>query len=79
MDFTNSDFILLVKQTREKFNVSIDGAYDLLFADEEMRRLVAWRINHDPECRKMASWDISTKGEDSRFVREGDKIRFRSS
>lgn len=79
MEFSNSDFIKLVKRTREKFSVSLDEAHDLIFADEEMRRLVAWRINHDPECRKMAFRDMSLKGDKSRFVREGDRIRFRSN
>jgi len=43
-----------MKRTREKFGVSIDEAHDMIFADEEMRRLVAWRINHNQECRKRA-------------------------
>lgn len=77
MDFENSDFTLLVKRTREKFGVSIDGAHDLIFADPEMKRLVAWRINHDHECRKQALWDVRHKGEGSRFICDGDRIRFR--
>ena len=77
MDFQNRDFIQLVKRTREKFNVGIEEAHDLIFADEEMRRLVAWRINHDRECRKMAQRDMRHKEERSRFVREGERIRFR--
>lgn len=77
MTFANSDWIQLVKRTREKFGVGLDEAHDLIFADEEMRRLVAWRINHDRECRKMAQWDMRHKGERSRFVREGERIRFR--
>lgn len=77
MDFDNSDFTLLVKGTREKFGVSIDGAYDLIFADPEMKRLVAWRINQDPECRKQALWDVRHKGDGSRFICDGDRIRFR--
>ena len=77
MDFENRDFTLLVKRTREKFSVSIDGAHDLIVADPEMKRLVAWRINHDPECRKQALWDIRHKEGRSRFVCEGDRIRFR--
>jgi hypothetical protein len=79
MEFQNRDFIQLVKRTREKFGVSIDGAHDLIFADEEMRRLVAWRINHDQECRKQALWDVRHKGSASRFVRDGDRISFRRS
>jgi hypothetical protein len=77
MAFENRDFIQLVKRTREKFNVGIEGAHDLIFADAEMRRLVAWRINHDRECRKQALGDMRHKGEHSRFVRDGDRIRFR--
>lgn len=77
MDFENRDFTLLVKRTREKFAVSIDGAHDLIFADPEMRRLVALRINHNAECRKQALWDVRQKGEHSRFVNEGGRIRFR--
>lgn len=78
MDFENRDFTLLVKSTREKFNVGIDEAHDLIFADSAMRRLVAWRINHDTECRKQALWDLRHKGEQSRFVQDGDRIRFRA-
>ena len=77
MDFENRDFTLLVKRTRDKFGVSIDGAHDLIFADPEMKRLVAWRINHDPECRKQALWDVRHKGDRSRFILQGDRIRFR--
>ena len=77
MELENSDFIRLVKRTREKFGVSIQEAHDLIFADEEMRRLVAWRINHDPECRKQALYDLRHHGDESRFVRTGDRISFR--
>ena len=77
MDFENRDFIQLVKLTREKFNVGIWEAHDLIFAYEEMRRLVAWRINHNRECRKQALADMRHNGERSRFVRDGDRIRFR--
>jgi hypothetical protein len=77
MDSKNRDFTLLVKRTRQKFDVSIDVAHDLILADTEMRRLIAWRSNHDPECRKQALWDIKYKGERSRFICEGDRIRFR--
>ena len=79
MDFQNRDFIQLVKRTREKFGVSIDEAHDMIFADEEMRRLVAWRINHDRDCRKQALWDLRHKGDQSRFVRDGDRLSFRRS
>jgi hypothetical protein len=77
MDFENRDLTLLVKRTREKFGVSLDDAHDLIFADPEMRRLVAWRINHDAACRKQALWDVRHNGERSRFVRDGDRLRFR--
>ncbi len=79
MQFENQEFVQLVKRTRQKFGVSIDEAHDLIFADEEMRRLVAWRVNHDRECRKQALWDIRHKGEESRFTRDGDRISFRRS
>ncbi|MBL0915963.1 MAG: hypothetical protein IBJ13_10725 [Sphingopyxis sp.] len=77
MDIANQDFIQLVKRTREKFGVSIDGAHDMIFADEEMRRLIARRINHDPECRTQALRDMRDKGDRSRFVEVEGKIRFR--
>ena len=77
MDLRNTDFIQLVKRTREKFGVSIDDAHDLIFADEQVRRLVGRRINDDPECRKMAHHDIRRNGAQSRFFREGDRISFR--
>ena len=77
MDFRNQDFIQLVKQTRAKFAVGIEEAHGLIFADKEMRRLVAWRINHDRDCRKQALRDLRHRGEQSWFVRDGDRIRFR--
>lgn len=77
MDLRNSDFIQLVKRTREQFGESIQEAHDRIFLDEEVRRLVAARINRDPECRKMALYDIRTNGDQSRFIRDGDQILFR--
>ncbi|MBB6427457.1 hypothetical protein [Sphingopyxis sp. JAI128] len=77
MDIANGDFAQLVKRTREKFGVSIDGAHDLIFADDEMRRLVARRGNQDAECRKQALWDMREKGDRSRFIEVDGKIRFR--
>jgi len=77
MEFENRDFTLLVKRTREKFDVGITEAHDLIFADKEMRRLVARRVNHNAECRKQALWDICHNGEQSRFVRDGDRLAFR--
>ena len=79
MDIQDRDFVELVKRTREKFNVSIEEAHNIIFADEEMRRLVAWRVNHDRECRKQALWDLRHKGDRSRFIRDGESIRFRRS
>ncbi len=79
MDLTNPEFLQLVKRTREKFGVSIEGAHDLIFADEEMRRLVARRVNHDADCRQQALRDIRQKGDSSRFIEVGGKIRFRPS
>jgi hypothetical protein len=51
----------------------------MIFADEEMRRLVAWRINYDQACRKQALWDVRHKSSASRFIRDGDRISFRRS
>lgn len=77
MDLRNDDFLKLVKRTREKFGVGIEEAHDLIFAQKEIRRLVAWRITHDPECRKMAQRDIRLYGSASRFSYDGDRIVFR--
>lgn len=77
MGFESDDWIRLVKRTRENFNVSIVGAHDLNFADKEVRRLVARRINCDARCRKMTHQDMRQHGASSRFVREGDRIKFR--
>lgn len=77
MEFQSQDFVKLVKRTRQKFGVSIDEAHDMIFAHEEMRRLVAWRINQDRECRKQALWDMRHKGSASRFIRDGDCNSFR--
>lgn len=73
----SADFIVLVKRTREKHGVSIEEAHDLIFADEDVRRIVAARINRVQECRKMANRDMVRHGEMSRFVRDGDRIKFR--
>ena len=77
MTLRNTDWIQLVKRTREKFGVSIDEAHDLILADDEVRRLVARRINLDAQCRKLALNDIGRKGEQSRIVRDGDRLAFR--
>lgn len=77
MDFENRDFTLLVKRTREKFGGSIDDAHDLILADPTMRRLIAWRVNHDAECRKQALWDLRHMGDKSRFVLDGNRIELR--
>ncbi|EDL49741.1 hypothetical protein ED21_19122 [Erythrobacter sp. SD-21] len=76
MNFRDNDWIALVKATREKFGVSIQDAHDLIFSDEEMRRLVT-RINQNLRCRTMASKDIAQNGKASRFVRDGERIKFR--
>jgi len=76
--YSNRDWIMLVKRTREKFGVSIEEAHDLIFADEEMRRLVALRIARNPECRKMAWHDIRRNGAASRFIKVDGTIRFRT-
>ena len=54
MDIRNRDWIELVKATLLRFDVSIQGAHDLIFADAEMRKLIAQRINRNEECRKLA-------------------------
>jgi hypothetical protein len=77
MDFRNWDFVELVKQTRQKFGVSIEGAHDLIFADDEVRRLVAIRINREPECRKQAIADLRRNGDRSRFIIDDKRIFFR--
>jgi hypothetical protein len=79
MSIRNRDWIQLVKVTRQRFGVSIQGAHDLIFADAEVRRLIKQRINRNAECRKMAGQDIRRNGEASRFVKDGDLFRFRRS
>ena len=79
MDIRNRDWIELVKVTRLKFNVSIQSAHDLIFADAELRKLIAQRINRNAMCCKMAWQDIRRNGATSRFVKDGDLIRFRRS
>jgi len=79
MELRNRESVQFVKRARESFGVSIDDAHDMQFADEEMRRLVAWRVDIDPECRKQAFWNIRHKSRRSRFIREGERIMFRES
>ncbi|GAA0863053.1 hypothetical protein GCM10009115_12190 [Sphingopyxis soli] len=79
MTFANSEFVALVKRTRATFGVGIDEAHALVFADAEMRRLIAWRINHDPECRRQALHDLKRKGERSFFVEIDGRLRFREA
>lgn len=68
-----------MKRTREKFGVSIAEAHDMIFAVDEMRQLVAWRIHSDRDCRKQALWDVRHQGDQSRFVIDGKRISFRRS
>jgi hypothetical protein len=77
MDLRHEDFSRLVKRTREKFGVSIQEAHDLIFADKELRRLVAHRVIHDTECRRMAQRDIRLHCGASRFIDDGNRITFR--
>lgn len=77
MEFQNRNLVELVKRTRQRFGVSIQEAHDLIFADQEMRRLVAIRINRDPECRKQAVYDMRQHGEQSRFTHDGERLLFR--
>lgn len=72
-------WIELVKRTREKFEVSLDDAHRLIFADPEVRRLVAWRVNHNAECRKQALSNLRRHGDQSYFVLDGDRLRFRDN
>ncbi len=52
-EFSERDWVQLVKRTREKFGVTI-GRHDLIFADETMRRFVAHRVATNPRCRRLA-------------------------
>lgn len=61
----------------ETSSVSIEEAHDLIFTDEAVRRVIAVRINRDQECRKMAISDLRHNGDKSRFVRDGNDIKFR--
>ena len=79
MTFANSEFVALVKRTRAKFGVGIDEAPELAFADAEMRRPIAWRISHDPECRRQALHNLKRKGETSFFVEIDGRLRFREA
>ena len=47
MKSENRNSALLVKETREKFGVSIEGAHDLIVVDPEMKRLV--RVADQPQ------------------------------
>ena len=75
---SNQDWIVLVKATREKFGVSIRAAHELILTDESMRRLVALRVNSDQECRKLALEDIRYHGEESIFIRRGERLIYRN-
>jgi hypothetical protein len=77
MDFRNSGFIELFKRAREKFGVSIDEAHDLIFSDEEIRRLKTSRINRDPVCRKLAHQDMHRNGAQSGLVVAEERIACR--
>ncbi|WP_260482671.1 hypothetical protein [Sphingomicrobium flavum] len=78
-DFKNSDWIQLVKRTREKFGVSIFEAHDLILADPEVRRLVAIRVNREHECRKMAMQNIRARGDESTFVLRDGRLVHRDA
>lgn len=78
-EFSDRDWIELVKHTREKFGDSLPEAFERLFADTEVRRLVALRVNRSAECRKQALSNIRREGDQSYFVMVDDKIYFRDS
>lgn len=79
MTFAGSEFVALVKRARAKFGVGIDEAPELAFSDAEMRRPIAWRISHDPECRRQALRDLKRKGETSFFAEIDGRLRFREA
>lgn len=76
MEWCDGDWIELVKRTRQKFDVGLDEAYEIILADGEMRQILASRINHG-RCRTLALRDLREKGERSFFSREGNRIKFR--
>ena len=78
-DFKNSDWIQLVKRSREKFGVSIFEAHDLILADPEVRRLVGIRVNREQECRKMAMQNIRARGDQSTFVLRDGRLVYRDA
>jgi hypothetical protein len=43
---------------------------------KETRRLVAWRIDYDEECREEALWDLRHNGSASRLIGDGDRVCF---
>ena len=77
MDIRNSDWIGLVKATRERFGISIQEAHEMILADDKMCRLIAHRVDHNPVCRKMALQDLSRDRYTSCFVKDAERVRFR--
>jgi predicted nuclease of restriction endonuclease-like RecB superfamily len=77
MDIRNRDWLELVKATSERFGISLQEVHEMILADDEMLRLIAHRINHNPECRNMALQDIARNRDESRFVKDAELIRFR--
>ena len=76
-DFDNRQWIQFVKRTRETFGVSLDDAHDPILADEQMRRLVAWRASIMIPNAANRRCGTSAIRAGSRFVRDGDRIKFR--
>jgi hypothetical protein len=69
----------LIKALREFYDLSIYEAEAMALAHRGWRRWCQQRINADPECRKQALWHIRHHGDASLFVRDGDRLKVRSS
>lgn len=70
-------WIVLIKEIRSRYGLSLSEAQELALSHEAWRRWVAKRLNVDPRCKKQASRHIRDHGSASFFVQRGDRIEFR--
>ena len=68
---SGADWIELIKAIRMATGVGLQEAQDIALSHEGWRRLCNHRINHDPDCRKMARSHLRREGPNSLIAEDG--------
>lgn len=69
-------WLLLIKELRVTYEVSIIEAERIALSNRHRRRWVEKAINSNQMCRKHALSHIRHNGEDALIAREGDSFQF---